>query len=208
MNIRQHALRSIRHGLPAHFDVQAGISGIVFEDEGEFIPFSDLGYNPKYGYSRLSALPDVPSDCTNENPETIHQIEEPGDEEPMFAWLDGDGDPHLIGEWWQVADLYAALGAALAGQLAEPIDRLDPAWGNHYTIAEAVKEAIDYGYGNDATQMADTIRAAARNGRIRGAAQDQAGRWTVPASTFRGWLVRSQQEQRRRPKGETENAVD
>lgn len=201
MNIRIHALRSIRHKMPARFDVQAGAAGIVFEDENEFIPFADLGYNPEYGYFRMSALPNVASDCTNENPETIHRIEEPGDEDPMFAWCDSDGDPHLIGEWWQVADLYAALHAALHdGVLAEPIDRLDPAWGNHFTITRAVQEALEFGYGNDAEQMADTIRAAARAGRIRGATQDDAGRWTVPAATFRDWLIRSQQERRGRPK--------
>lgn len=201
MNIRNHALAAIRQDMPARFDVRAGASGIVFEDEGEFISFADLGYNDEIGYFRISAHPQAASVCTNENPETIHRIEEPGDDAPLFAWLDGDGDPHLIGEWWQLADLHAALTAALhAGQLADPISHLDPAWGNHYTIARAVQEALDFGYTTDPAQMADTIRAAARGGRIKGAAQDPAGRWTVPARTFRGWLVRSQEETRGRPK--------
>ncbi len=134
---------------------------------------------------------------------TIHPVQDTAPDMPqMFALVTADGDPYLIGEWSELLDLHAALGAAIAGALAEPIDRLDPAWGNHYGIARAVQEAIEYGYANDATQMADTIRSAARAGRIRGAAQDPAGRWTVPASTFRGWLVRSQQEQRGRPRKE------
>ncbi len=87
-----------------------------------------------------------------------------------------------------------------AGTLSEPIDRLDPAWGNHYSIARAVAEAMEYGYSTDPAQMADTIRAAARAGRIRGAAQGDDGRWTVPATTFRAWLMRSQAETRGRPK--------
>lgn len=132
---------------------------------------------------------------------TIHPVTDTAPDMPaMFALVRQDGDPYLIGEWAELLDLHAALTNAIAGQLAEPIDRLDPAWGNHYSIARAVAEAIEYGYSTDAAQMADTIRAAARNGRIRGAAQDPAGRWTVPATTFRAWLVRSQGETRCRPK--------
>lgn len=132
---------------------------------------------------------------------TIHPVaDDTPDTPPMFALVTQDGDPYLIGEWSELIDLHAALTATIAGALSEPIDRLDPAWGNHYSIARAVAEAMEYGYANDAPQMADTIRAAARAGRIRGAAQDPAGRWTVPATTFRGWLVRSADEQRGRPK--------
>lgn len=134
---------------------------------------------------------------------TIHPVTDTApDMPPMFALVTADGDPYLIGEWSELLDLHVALSSAIAGNLADPIDRLDPCWGNHYSIARAVQEAVGHGYANDPTQMADTIRAAARAGRIRGAAQDPAGRWTVPASTFRGWLVRSQQEQRGRPRKE------
>lgn len=132
---------------------------------------------------------------------TIHPVTDAApDMPPMFALVTSDGDPYPIGEWSELLDLHAALTNAIAGQLAAPIDRLDPAWGNHLSIASATAQAIEYGYGNDPQQMADTIRAAARAGRIRGAAQDPAGRWTVPATTFRAWLVRSQSETRGRPK--------
>ena len=117
----------------------------------------------------------------------------------MFALVTADGDPYLIGEWPELLDLHAALTAALhAGQLAEPISHLDPAWGNHYSIARAVQEALDFGYSTDPAQMADTIRAAARGGRIKGAAQDPAGRWRLPKRTFRHWLVRSRPKPRSR----------
>ena len=137
---------------------------------------------------------------------TIHPVTDTAPDAPaMFALVTRDGDPYLVGEWAELLDLHAALTAAIAGQLAAPIDRLDPCWGNHYSIARAVAEAVEYGYANDTAQndtvqMADTIRAAARAGRIRGAARDPAGRWTVPATTFRAWLVRSQGETRGRPK--------
>ncbi len=131
---------------------------------------------------------------------TIHPVTDTAPDMPaMFALVTRDGDPYLIGEWAELLDLHAALTAAIAGQMAEPIDRLDPAWGNHYTISRAVQEAIEYGY-DDGVVIADSIRSACRAGRIRGAVQDPAGRWSVPATTFRAWLVRSLSETRGRPK--------
>ncbi|MCL4301143.1 MAG: hypothetical protein KJ077_35755 [Anaerolineae bacterium] len=36
-----------------------GLAGVLFLDEGEHIPFTDLGYHDDYGFYRLSALPEV-----------------------------------------------------------------------------------------------------------------------------------------------------
>lgn len=203
MNIRQHALKSIYDGMPARFAVRGTVPGVQFlADDAEFVEFSDLGYNATYGYFRLSALPGVASDCTNENPETVHLYEDGEQGDPMYVWMDGDGYPHMLGHMHQVADLYAAMGAALAGQLdPEPISEFDPAWGQNYDIAAAVQEAVSFGYsdGGDASQVADSIRAAARRGAIRGAQQVN-GKWSLPKLTLRGWLVRSRDERRGRPR--------
>lgn len=206
MNIRQHVLKSIYSGMPARFAVRGVVPGVQFlADDAEFVEFDDLGYNATYGYFRLSALPGVVSDCTNDNPETIHLYADGEKGEPMYVWMDCDGYPHMIGERHQVADLYAALGAALAGRLdPEPVSEFDSAWGQNYTIAAAVNEAINFGYsdGSDAAQVADSIRAAARRGAIRGA-QMVDGKWSLPRLTLRGWLVRSRDERRgRRRRGE------
>ena len=205
-NIRNHALKSIRNGMPATFDTVNRQPGVQFlADDQEFIPFCDLGYHPDYGYYRLSVLPGVVSECDTENPEKIHQLADPSDDEPMFVWVDGDGDPHLLGEEWRMADLFQALAAALAGKVEpEPISELDDAWGRNFTIARAVQEALTTGYGNQPEQMANTIRTAAREGRIRGATQDPSGRWSLPKRQFRHWLIRSKQERRGRPKQEAE----
>ena len=80
MNIREHVRKAIYGGLPARFDMQAGAAGVLFEDQ-EFIDFWDLGYNSALGYYRLSKHPQAVSDCSNENPETIH----------LLAGSDGDG---------------------------------------------------------------------------------------------------------------------
>ena len=203
MNIRQHVLRAIRSGLPARFDVQGAVSGVLFWDEGEFIPLGDLGYNSTLGYYRLSAFPDALNECDSSNSETVHLLE--GSDEdgqaPMYVWMDSDGYPHMLGELHQAADLYAALGELLCNfrTTGEPISEFDPAWGQNYTIAKAVEEAINFGYGDDASQVADSIRAAARRGLIRGASRID-GKWSIPRRTLRGWLVRSKTEKRGRPR--------
>ncbi len=202
MDIRLHALKSIRDGMPARFAVQTGVAGIQFlADDQEFIELSDLGYNQTYGYYRLSALPSVRSECENDARETIHRYNDGEDGDPMYVWQDGDGYLHQLGELWQVAELYQALGALLLrGELAaEVIDEFDPRWGQNYTIAQAVSEAITYGYATDADQTADSIRAAARAGRIKGACIVD-GKWSIPKRTLRGWLVRNNQEKRGRPR--------
>lgn len=201
MNIRNHALESIRNGMPATFDTVNRQPGVQFlADDQEFIPFADLGYHPDYGYYRLSVLPGVASECDAENPEKIHPLEPQPDDEPMFVWMDSDGDPHLLGEKWRMADLYQALHAALVGQMESGvISEFDDAWGRNFTIARAVQEAMTTGYGNQPEQMANTIRTAAREGRIRGATQDPTGRWSLPKRQFRHWLIHSKQERRGRP---------
>lgn len=204
MNIREHVLKAIYAGLPAQITVQGTIPGVLFLDENEFIPFPDLGYSTKLGYYHLGKHPAAANECDSSNPETIHLLAEIGsDVEPMYVWQDKDGYLHHLGELHHVADLYNALhDLLLAGELAaEEISEYDPAWGNNYTVPQAVQEAIAYGYGTDAAQVADSIRAAARSGRIRGASQVD-GKWSIPPRTLRGWLVRSMAETRGRPRRE------
>ena len=121
--------------------------------------------------------------------------------EPMFAWRDNSGCMHVLGERAEVCELHAALGALLAGTEPETISEYDPAWGHNYTISQAVEEAIAYGYGADRERMADSIRAACRRGAIRGATLAN-GHWSIPPRTLRGWLVRSADERRGRPRKE------
>ena len=122
--------------------------------------------------------------------------------EPMFAWRDNSGYMHILGERAEVSELHAALGALLSGA-CEPdtISEYDPAWGHNYSIAQAVEEAIAYGYGADRERMADSIRAACRRGAIRGAAL-VGGKWSIPPRTLRGWLVKRDTERRGRPRKE------
>ena len=187
MNIRQHLLSAINSGLPAQLTVQAAVPGVTFLDENEFIPFSDLAYNPDLGYYRLSQFPDAANETDNANPETIH-VGEWGDDWQAYIWADSDGYLHLLGEMHQVADLYQALGALLHHGQHDPeiISEDDPAWGQSFTMTEAVAEATAYGWTG--RYIADRIRQAANDGRIPGARQDDAGRWQFRKAKFRGWL--------------------
>lgn len=119
----------------------------------------------------------------------LHQLltAEPG--APMYCWITPDGDPSLIGEHDAILSLHAAISQYLDGVTGEPIADTDPAWGNSYDIGDAVREAEAHGYTDNAAQLADTIRAACRSGRIRGATQTNTGRWLMPKRTFRHWLT-------------------
>ena len=108
---------------------------------------------------------------------------------PLFCWITDDGDPQLIGEPAVVLALRDAINAWSAGDVGEPIADTDPAWGNSYDIGDAVAEAVQFGYADNPTRLADTIRAACRAGRIRGATQTDTGRWLIPKRTFRHWLT-------------------
>lgn len=39
---------------------------VVFRDENETIPLTDLGYNSKYGFYKLSLFPDVTNEAKTE----------------------------------------------------------------------------------------------------------------------------------------------
>lgn len=204
MNIRLHVLKSIRTGLPARFDVQAETPGVKFlADDQEFIEFADLGYNSRLGYYRLSAFPGVQSECENDNPETIHVLAESGDfpDDCMYVWRDADGDLHMLGELHEVADLYLALADLLMNFRChpDPISEHDPAWNRNIDIARAVEEAVAFGLDGNSTSIAARIRAAAARGSIRGATQVD-GKWSIPPLTLRGWLVRTRDEKRGRPR--------
>ena len=116
----------------------------------------------------------------------------------MLCWITADGDPILIGEHDAVLALRTAIDKYLAfGTVGAPIADTDPAWGNSYDIGDAVAEAVESGYADNPTRLADTIRAACRAGRIRGATQTDTGRWLIPRRTFRHWLQTYQPKPRR-----------
>lgn len=214
MNIRDHVRKAISDGLEAEFTQQNGVPGILFHgilfhDGNEFVPFDDLNYNSQYGYYRLSQLPDVERDCTNENPETIHWGKDFHEWKPLI-WADDGGFLHLVGEEWQAADLYQALGHLLLHGKADPeeISEDDWAWDYMKKIDWAVSEyrTIITDDSRSDEKIANTIRAAASAGRIHGVSQGESGNWYFNPARYRGWLVKTRDEKRGRPR-KTEDSI-
>lgn len=201
MNIRDHIRRAITGGLPAEFAQRNGEAGILFHDEGEFIPFSDLNYSNTYGYFRISQLPDIDRDCTNENPETLHYGKDFSDEWRPIIWADSGGTLSMIGDIWQVADLYQALGRLLmhGENDSEEISENDTQWDYMKRIDWAIREYRDFfGDSRPGAEIGNTIRAAAHAKRIWGCSQDSTGAWYFRPECFRGWLTKTCNEKRGR----------
>lgn len=193
-HIIMHVLASVRDGLPATMTQQNGVSGVIFHDENEFIPFVDLNYNSEYGYYRMSKFPDLQRDCTNENRENIHRGVDFSEGWQPYIWSDSGGNLTLLGEDYQLADLYQSLKAFLErGELdPEPISEDDPSWDYMRGIDWAIDEMLAYTGGSDRAKVADTIRAAARRGAINGAKQSDGGKWYFNRPKFRGWMIREE----------------
>lgn len=213
MNIRDHFRKSITEGLPAQFAQHEGEAGALFHDENEFIPFDDLNYNSKYGYYRLSQFPNLQRDCTNENQETLHYGSDFGDGWRPIIWADSGGNLNMIGDVWQAADLYQALGRLLLHGEVDPeeISENDSCWDYMKRIDWAVKEYRDFmtWVEDDRTddQIANSIRAAANRGAIWGCSQDSRGDWYFRPPSFRGWLVKTRDEKRGRPRTKRDDST-
>ena len=210
-HIQMHVLSAIRGGLAATMTQRNGVAGVVFPDENEFIPFTDLNYNSEYGYYRMSQFSDLQRDCTNENRENIHRGVGFSDGWHPYIWSDSGGNLTLLGDDYQVADLYQALKAFVErGELdPEEISEDDPSWDYMRGIDWAIDEALDFwltrGKTLTRTQAGDTIRAAARRGAINGASQTANGKWYFNRPKFRGWL---QKEENHKPGPKPKNIED
>lgn len=189
-------------GLARLETLRNGERGVRFLDEGEFIPWSDLGFSDTYGFYRLSLLPDVTNEAEYAT-WTIHPLEgsDQDGEALMWALLDADGYGFLLGEQWQVAELLPVLTAFLErGEHAEMVD--DEAIGARYlTIAEACALAHEYDpakYPYTTPEEQDRLRRRIQRniqrGNIYGAKRDPQGRYRIRASSFRGWLANSSED--------------
>lgn len=189
-------------GLARLETLRNGERGVRFLDEGEFIPWHDLGFNSTYGFYRLSALPGVENEAEYAT-WTIHPLEgsDQDGETLMWALLDADGYGFLLGERWQVAELLPVLTAFLnRGEHGEMVD--DEAIGARYlTIAEACEMAQEYDptscpYSTPEEQdrLRRRLQRNIQRGNIQGVKRDPQGRYRLRASSFRGWLANNNED--------------
>lgn len=195
-NIRESIQSFINGGGNAVITVKRTTPGVLFTDENEFIPFSDLGYSSDLGYYRISQFPNRKNKTTNENPESIHQYDtgDPSDDWEAYIWVDASYTAHMLGTKAQCADLYNALGELLEkGTIdGEKISDSHPVWGRPLSISQACEAAVEWNPGEfqDNGSLASRIRQAAQAGRLI-AEKDPAGRWQFPQDKLYEWVMDS-----------------
>lgn len=217
MNIRQHILLAINDRMAAQRIVCDGVPGVLFAGPDEappddFVPFEFLGYNSDLGYFDRRVFPDQPSDCTNENPETIHHVLQFADESghEMYAWAqDETGIVTLLGHKWQLGDLYQALGAfLLRNELSEPLDEEEVGDNLHWLQASDAayfaSKANPARFPQPDDQLQNSIRVAGSAGRIR-TRQGESGRTYYERPSVEEWALR--EETRGRPRKEKEEPI-
>jgi hypothetical protein len=98
-----------------------------------------------------------------------------------------------------------------------------PADEPFYTLPEAVTAAFDRGYidirynatdnvisavARERRRLTDSIRSAARAGRIAGAYRTPEGYWRLPVAAFNAWIAEHAEQRRGRPRKEAAVDVD
>lgn len=177
MNIRDHVLKSKIEGMTVKFDAVSGESGARFfgpdePREGEFILFRNLGYNNEIGYFDMEKFSDWKSDCTNENPETLHYANYSEGWRPL-VWFDSGGNPNMLGEISEAADVYQMLKSFFEkGEIQDDVDEEEVEFGGIYWLQ--MSDAAFFAYKTNPDrfpdpkddQLKDTIREAASKNRI------------------------------------------
>lgn len=168
--ITSHLTKYIRDTGMAHYAVQDNVPGVVFRDEGEFVPLSDLGLNHDLGFFRRSDFPDEPTIAEHVPAYQIRRFQT-ADNWDAYALVDAEGEyGFLLGERWQMADAFQALRQALeCNVLGEPIDDDDIAMGHSWLTTLEARERLhridpeEYP-PNKATDQ--RLRAAGRRGDV------------------------------------------
>lgn len=123
-------------------------------------------------------------------------------QETRFYWQRSSDWAHVyLGNGFELTAIYEALDAWLMQQ--RPIRSLPcppPDEPEFYTVPEAVSAA--QGLDADKRRFSETIRSAARAGRITGAYRTPEGYWRLPVAAFNAWLAEHAEQRRGRPRKE------
>lgn len=215
MNIRDHILKAINDGLTAQREVIDGKPGVRFfgvdePKEGSFILFENLGYNSTFGYFDKTQFSGQSSDCTNENPEELYVGLFTEGWRPLI-WFDDGGNPNMLGDVWQAADVYQMLKdyfekGVIHGEVDEEecesggmqwLQVADAAYFAHRTNEQRFPDPAD-------AQLGNSIRVAAERGSIRTRA-GESGKLYYHRESVEDWARKD--EQRGRPRTRTVEPV-
>lgn len=108
------------------------IEGVIFMDEGEFIPFYDLGYNRELGFYRLSLFPDVQNEA-GRPAWSVRRIimpdEEGQEQEPIYALFNPAGNGYVLGSEGMIKDFLPVLQAFVEkGEQGKPVAANEVRW--------------------------------------------------------------------------------
>lgn len=200
-SIQRMIFEFIDEGGAAVLENVDGVRGVRFTDiGGEWMPWTDIGFNSQYGFYSLSHLQSVENEAKYED-WTIHSIDQkdPNDEWEGFAILDGDGFGFVVGERWKAEELHCRLVRFLLfNEQDEKIDYDDESLGTlWYSTSEAVKVAMEYDPDQFETveKTRQRIQRAAGRGSIKHG-KTPSGQLKFQSRVFRGWLAKAAQRRK------------
>ncbi len=123
-----------------------------------------------------------------------------------YYWQDGAGPLRQLGTYGEVAEMaYRIVDTLTFGNFAAIPDLPEqPAEAALcYTVPEAVSAA--QGLDADKRRLAESIRSAARAGRIAGAYRTPEGYWRLPVAAFNAWIAEHAEQRRGRPRKEVKD---
>lgn len=190
--ITDHITKYIYATGNAHYAVQDNTPGVVFHDEGEFIPLQDLAYSERLGFFRRSLFPAEPAIAEYVPYYEVRPVvsRDPWD---AYAIVDTKGEyGYLLGEPWEMLEAYYALKRAVEGVFGEPIDENDDAMGRGLwlTTSEAAERLhrLDPDEYPLLRKTYVRLRHAGEEGRVHAVRSERHG-WRFHAHSLDDWAA-------------------
>ena len=184
----------------AHWEVRSSVLGVLFHDEGEFIPVEDLGLSENLGFFRRRLFPDEPI-IAGYIPE--FEIRPTG---PGFALVHVSEDrAFVLGDWGAVIEAKKSLERAGAGDVGPPLPPdsdllMRSEWMTTNEAAELLQDMYPEEYAPGRT-TAERLRMAGRRGDIM-ANNDSVHGWRFNRHSILEWAA-DEKNHKPGPKGAT-----
>lgn len=134
----------------------------------------------------------------------LYKLEQHG-KATQFYWQHGAGPLRQLGNYGEAAEMAYAVIDRFSGKNPAPIPDLPEQLAEAapcYTLPEAVSAAFRPWLDTSERRLSDSIRSAARNGRIKGAYKTPEGYWRLPVAAFNAWIASYSEQKRGRPRRE------